>query len=124
MVSLTGCVTPYIFQLSLYLTCERPRSTYLAVTCRKCGTAVGRRYVRVPDELQLMAMGFTLSADLLQRQVPRCKTACFSAPCLSCCRTQATWGKGLQLVALVAQGALVSCRPIPSAHTLQPFDTG
>lgn len=38
--------------------------------------------MRVPDELQLMAMGFTLSADLLQRQVPQGTTALVSAFCL------------------------------------------
>ena len=83
-ISLTGCLLLHIRCESAYLTCERARSTYLAVTCRKCGTAVGRRYVRVPDELQLMAMGFTLSADLLQRQVPQGTNAGTSPLCLSC----------------------------------------
>ena len=82
-ISLTGCFTS-IAKVHTLLVSVRARSTYLAVTCRKCGTAVGRRYVRVPDELQLMAMGFTLSADLLQRQVPQGTTAWTSPLCLCC----------------------------------------
>ncbi|KAK9831335.1 hypothetical protein WJX81_003376 [Elliptochloris bilobata] len=41
-------------------------SSYLAVTCKGCGTAVGRRYTRVPEDLALLAAGFTLSTQHLQ----------------------------------------------------------